>query len=318
MYFIHIKQGDEHEIDGVKYKISMPANVENFNCRSALFEIHGAFEENKLSMDLTPENFQTWKKELQKAIKSWDGCYNKHIKTKIYDEMAAIHTAAMAPLTALIKSNRAFHQLEIMMKDDKSEVPLFRFKALEEQFCKNMSVICELMKLYGEDRIEAHYDIRQQLETLKIHNWENIIPFAYYLNPLKATTNDVRKELMDMHDRGELLIKYEIELNEELKKTIKAMLQADRKAQLLVGNSLKQDQFKFFYDTCNCIYNSVLRVKLCNSDEKVCKDVIPLLVAFKSLMHIRDIQLAKASDALKAKEKAERTGKPPGLEPEEE
>ena len=57
MFFIHIKQGDEHEIDGVKYKISMPANVENFNCRSALFEIHQAFEENKLSMDLTPENF---------------------------------------------------------------------------------------------------------------------------------------------------------------------------------------------------------------------------------------------------------------------
>lgn len=42
-----------------------------------------------------------------------------------------------------------------------------------------------------------------------------------------------------MYDRGELLIKYEIELNEELKKTVKAMLQADRKAQLLVGNSLK-------------------------------------------------------------------------------
>ena len=59
-------------------------------------------------------------------------------------------------------------------------------------------------------------------------------------------------------------------------------------------------------------------MKLCNSDDKVCKDVIPLLVAFKSLMHIRDIQLAKAADALKAKEKAERTGKPPGLEEEEE
>lgn len=75
--------------------------------------------------------------------------------------MAAIHTAAMAPLTALIKSNRAFHQLEVMMKDDKTEVPLFRFKALEEQFCKNMSVICELLKLYGEDKLEEHYDIRQ-------------------------------------------------------------------------------------------------------------------------------------------------------------
>ena len=152
-----------------------------------------------------------------------------------------------------------------------------------------MSVICEIMKLYGENKLEEHYDIRQQLETLKIANWSNIIPFAYYLNPLKDTTTEVRKELMDMHDRGELLVKYEIELNEELKKRIKAMLQADRKAQLLVGNSLKQDQFKFFYDTCDIIYNSCLRVKLCNGNDKVCKDIIPMLIAFKSLMHIRDI-----------------------------
>ena len=64
MFFEFIKQGDSREIDGTKYVISMQANVENSNCREALFNIHKAFEEGILQMECTFENYTTWKKDL--------------------------------------------------------------------------------------------------------------------------------------------------------------------------------------------------------------------------------------------------------------
>ena len=45
--------------------------------------------------------------------------------------------------------------------------------------------------------------------------------------------------------------------------------------------------------------------------------VLPKLVAFKSIMRIRDIQLRKADEAKKAKEKVEMSGKPVDIAEEE-
>lgn len=56
----------------------MQANVENFNCRQAIFEIHNLFEEGRMQMEVTPDNYTSWKKELQKAMKAWDSNYIKH------------------------------------------------------------------------------------------------------------------------------------------------------------------------------------------------------------------------------------------------
>lgn len=152
-----------------------------------------------------------------------------------------------------------------------------------------MSFICEVFKLYGENKIEEHYDIRQMLETLKIKNWRNINPFRHYLTPLNNSLGEVRAELLSMHKKGPLFMAYYIENNKELRDKIDTMLKKDKKAQLLVGNSQKQDQFKFLYDTVKIIYDSVLREQLINGEEKVIMEVIPLLVAYKAVLHIRDI-----------------------------
>lgn len=121
-----------------------------------------------------------------------------------------------------------------------------------------MTGVCEIFEKFGDDRIEEAYNIRQMLETLKIPNWKQIPPFAHYLQPLEDTLQAVREELIKMHNGGPLYIRYYIEENEELRKKVKAMLIADKKAQRLMGDSLKQDQFKFLFDTMNVIYNSAL------------------------------------------------------------
>jgi len=54
------------------------------------------------------------------------------------------------------------------------------------------------------------------IKTLKIENWRECIPFAYYLNPLNDCITTVRKSLLDMHKKGHLLIRYKIEDNTEL------------------------------------------------------------------------------------------------------
>jgi hypothetical protein len=72
-----------------------------------------------------------------------------------------------------------------------------------------------------------HFNIRQLLETLKIPNWKNIRPFQYYLDPLQAQLNKVRKLMLDMGDKGHLFIKYEIEKNKELLDETVLLLQKD-------------------------------------------------------------------------------------------
>jgi hypothetical protein len=58
------------------------------------------------------------------------------------------------------------------------------------------------------------------------------------------------------------------------------------------------------------VYESALRDKLIKGDKEVINEVIPQLVAFKSVMGIRNIQLRKAREAFHEKEKAEREGHP--------
>jgi hypothetical protein len=143
------------------------------------------------------------------------------------------------------------------------------------------------------------------LHVLKIEHWEKVRPFEFYMTPLKQAITKVRSSLLEMNRLGHLRIKYVIEKNEELAKEIDVMVQKDMVAQLLVGNELKQDQFRFMYDTVKIIYDSALQTKLVNlhdkKNEAIESTVIPELIAFKSLLRIRDIQLRKYREAKEAK-----------------
>lgn len=57
MFFERLEKGNEVEIDGVKYTISMSANVENFNCRQALFDISSFFDDGRMEMEVTPDGY---------------------------------------------------------------------------------------------------------------------------------------------------------------------------------------------------------------------------------------------------------------------
>ena len=63
----------------------------------------------------------------------------------------------MKPLIDLITANLNFHRLENMIKA-KMEVPEFRSQALEFEFCKFMTDICDILKTYGT--LDMHYDIQ--------------------------------------------------------------------------------------------------------------------------------------------------------------
>lgn len=111
-----------------------------------------------------------------------------------------------------------------------------------------------------------------------------------------------------MDELGHLRRKYIIENNTELLNEVKDMVHKDLIVQWLVGDELKQDQFKFFYDTVKIVYESALRDKLLAQDANVLENVIPKLIAYRAIMVIREIQLTKAKEQKKAKEKAEREG----------
>ena len=108
---------------------------------------------------------------------------------------------------------------------------------------------------------------------------------------------------------------YIIEKNTELAADIDTMVKKDNVAQLLMGDELKQDQFEFFYNTAKIIYDSALCSEFINmkvgktkQGEIIETQVIPEMIAFHSILRIRDIQLAKAAKAKKDKIKAEQMG----------
>jgi hypothetical protein len=143
-------------IDGTEYEFSNAANVDCFNCKDAVINISNFMDPMRMEGELTFETFTSWKKELIKYCKDWDKLYVKHMKAT-YPEMNAIHMQAMKPLTQLIEANSNFHKLEVMIKD-KREVPNFRYLALETEFCKFLTGVCEIFKDYGE--LKDHFDIK--------------------------------------------------------------------------------------------------------------------------------------------------------------
>lgn len=200
-----------------------------------------------------------WKKDLVKKCKEWEKLYNKHIKMT-YPEMSEIHATAMRPLSLLIDANLQLTRLEDMIKRDPENIPEFRIKALEDEFIKHMTNVCDIFKEYGNMK-DHPYDIRQMVKTLKIKNWRTTIPFRYYLSPLEEALSKVRKELIRMHKIGHLQIKYIVEDNTELQDLMTQLVKKDLLVQWLVGDELKQDQFKFIFDSVNIIYESPLRDK---------------------------------------------------------
>jgi len=152
------------------------------------------------------------------------------------------------------------------------------------------------------------------MSVLKIPNWKTITPFAYYLNPLNDSITVVRKTLLKMNEDGPLRIKYIIEENKQLQDECTVMVKKDYLAQWLVGDHLKQDQFKFIFDTTKIIYDSALRDKLLGNNEIVVGSVLPKLIAYKSILSIRNIQLRKTEEARKQREKDLREGKPVVIE----
>ena len=80
--------------------------------------------------------------------------------------MNNIHMSAMKPVTNMINSNLNLERREKLKAVDKDgEIPLFRAKALEEQFCKDLTRVCDIFRDFGTMK-EDPYDIRQMYYTL--------------------------------------------------------------------------------------------------------------------------------------------------------
>lgn len=84
------------------------------------------------------------------------------------------------------------------------------------------------------------------------------------------------------------------------------MVKRDNTAQWLAGDELKQDQFRFIYQTMLIMYRSALKQQLLAEDKRVLEVVLPNLVAFRAIKHGKEILVKKRSDVRKEQEKMER------------
>lgn len=99
-----------------------------------------------------------------------------------------------------------------------------------------------------------------------------------------------------MEKLGHLRIRYILEDNKEFQEQVKKMVHQDNIVQWLLQDQLKQDQFNFIYDTGKIIYDSACRDKLLANDTTVIDSVLPRLLAYRSIMVIRNIQLKQACE----------------------
>ena len=112
-------------IDGTNYIISNAAQVEMWVCKCALVDIYNFLDSGTVEMDRNVDTYLTWRKDLIKLLKDWDKLYVKHSSKKgTYEEMNTLHTTAMKPLYELVEANLNFHNLELMMKNVKNEIPI--------------------------------------------------------------------------------------------------------------------------------------------------------------------------------------------------
>ena len=192
--------------------------VNCWNCKEKLNDLFMICDPGNREMNLSADTMNSWKKELVGYLKEWDKIYPQHVKS-IYPEMNAIHMQAMKPLMDLCESNYNFYNLEKMIENKKDyqthqlQPPDFRFRALEEEFVKYLTGVCEIFKNFGD--LKDHFDIRQMLETLKLENWKEVPPFHFYLQPLANLIKKLRDNLLKMRKNGHLRMKYIIEHNKE-------------------------------------------------------------------------------------------------------
>jgi 3-methyladenine DNA glycosylase AlkC len=144
------------------------------------------------------------------------------------------------------------------------------------------------------------------LSLLETPNWKNETPLAFYLTPLADQLKDVRDCLLKMHQEGPLHCKYVIENNEDLMKKTCEMVKKDVVAQWLAGDELKQDQFKFIYQTVRIMYMSALKPLVLADDKRIIETILPNLVAFRAIRQSKDILIRKKVDTKKDMEKVER------------
>ena len=144
-------------IDGQFFEISPAARFETYNAKVAMVEVYNYCEADRMQGEMTQDTYLGWKKELMKLCKEFDKYYVKHSSNKgTYSEINEIHVKTMQPLMDLINANLNFYRLENMIKA-KMEVPGFRHKALEDEFSKFTTGICDIFKTYGT--LMDHYNI---------------------------------------------------------------------------------------------------------------------------------------------------------------
>lgn len=107
MFFKNLSEPMEIFFHGVKYTVTAGANHDHRNCRETLCQIWQMSTKDTVG-DWTAEDFAARKKELTNKLKDWDKKYVKHAKT-VNPELSLIHSAAMEPLTKLMKSNTDFY-----------------------------------------------------------------------------------------------------------------------------------------------------------------------------------------------------------------
>jgi hypothetical protein len=86
-----------------------------------------------------------------------------------------------------------------------------------------------------------------------------------------------------MQKEGPLRSRYYIELNEELQNLVIEMVRIDGICQWLIGDELKQDQFRFIYTVQKTVYDCALKDFFLNpkNNSRIIETVIPQMTAFK-------------------------------------
>lgn len=152
MFFL---KKDEIKICGTTYPISNACQVDCYNSKQALITSVCLVLSNDQVGALDPDNYVAWRKELIKALKDWDKTMTNHIKKKVTgtpftvtEEVADIHKQAFTPLTDMYDANKNFYNVRQLMNKG-HVIPEFRFNALEEEFVKKMTRMCEIFRDYG-------------------------------------------------------------------------------------------------------------------------------------------------------------------------
>jgi len=207
----------------------------------------------------------------------------------------------LEPLQDLLNCNMGLTLVDFEYPNDiQYEVNNYRYLALITQFCEFYMRVQKIMHDNPEidsnqvrvKELKGNPDIYSILKKFQYHGWRENNVERFYIQPLLNAFLKLRSNMAKLYLLGFNYWRLPLIQNDQLKRDMEEMQEAEAIAEPIMGNRLQREQLNFLYDQIDIIFKSPGWKKLFDVGKEKNKMIlysIPQLVVLKSIERMHSI-----------------------------